>query len=150
VFAPRTQVLNSILFSCLRVGYTPWSLIDFAESKGFRLKQPKQAQAAAQAGPNTVDEQGDGGGEVEVCEAPPRSAVTLPGRARRGHHVPPPPEFDVQHHRRRRRPALSGRVRPTLFDVHGSAADVEAHGVHQGMMHNRDPSSGPQLLQHQA
>ncbi|KAF5832937.1 hypothetical protein DUNSADRAFT_11017 [Dunaliella salina] len=34
------QVLNSIVFSCLRVGQSPWMLIDYAESRGIRLIQP--------------------------------------------------------------------------------------------------------------
>lgn len=34
------QVLNSIVFSCLRVSQSPWMLIDYAESRGVRLIQP--------------------------------------------------------------------------------------------------------------
>eukprot|EP00798_Chlamydomonas_sp_ICE-L_P003815 gene3813-13885_t len=31
--------LNSVVKSCRLVGYTPWTLLDFAESRGIRLKQ---------------------------------------------------------------------------------------------------------------
>ncbi|KAJ9516565.1 hypothetical protein QJQ45_015258 [Haematococcus lacustris] len=36
------KVLNSVVFSCLRVGLAPWDLIDLAETKGLRLHQPSQ------------------------------------------------------------------------------------------------------------
>lgn len=54
------KILNSVVFSCMRVGYTPWTLVDFAESKGMRVISPAmveqqllagQAQAQGQAGP---------------------------------------------------------------------------------------------------
>ncbi|GFH17532.1 hypothetical protein HaLaN_14191, partial [Haematococcus lacustris] len=36
------KVLNSVVFSCLRVGLAPWDLIELAETKGLRLHQPSQ------------------------------------------------------------------------------------------------------------
>ncbi|KAJ9516974.1 hypothetical protein QJQ45_027378, partial [Haematococcus lacustris] len=39
---PAAQVLNSVVFSCLRVGLAPWDLIELAETKGLRLHQPSQ------------------------------------------------------------------------------------------------------------
>eukprot|EP00198_Chlamydomonas_reinhardtii_P003727 XP_001693063.1 predicted protein [Chlamydomonas reinhardtii] len=34
------RVVNSVLGSCQQLGYVPWTLIDFAESKGIRVRQP--------------------------------------------------------------------------------------------------------------
>ncbi|KAG2427215.1 hypothetical protein HXX76_010931 [Chlamydomonas incerta] len=34
------RVVNSVLASCQQLGYVPWTLIDFAESKGIRVRQP--------------------------------------------------------------------------------------------------------------
>lgn len=34
------RVLNSVIASCQHAGYVPWALVDFAESKGIRVKQP--------------------------------------------------------------------------------------------------------------
>ncbi|GFR50194.1 hypothetical protein Agub_g12362, partial [Astrephomene gubernaculifera] len=36
----RHRVVNSIIASCQRRGFIPWLLLDFAESKGIRVKQP--------------------------------------------------------------------------------------------------------------
>ncbi|GIL90972.1 hypothetical protein Vretimale_17077 [Volvox reticuliferus] len=34
------RVVNSVIASCQQLGYVPWTLIDFAESKGIRVKEP--------------------------------------------------------------------------------------------------------------
>ncbi|EFJ48303.1 hypothetical protein VOLCADRAFT_91074 [Volvox carteri f. nagariensis] len=34
------RVVNSVISSCQQLGYVPWTLIDFAESKGIRVKEP--------------------------------------------------------------------------------------------------------------
>eukprot|EP00798_Chlamydomonas_sp_ICE-L_P031146 gene31146-6286_t len=36
----NSYVLNSIVKSCSRMGYVPWTLLDFAESRGMRLNAP--------------------------------------------------------------------------------------------------------------
>ncbi|KAG2487301.1 hypothetical protein HYH03_014141 [Edaphochlamys debaryana] len=35
------RVVNSVIGSCQQLGYVPWTLLDFAESKGIRVKQPE-------------------------------------------------------------------------------------------------------------
>lgn len=112
-------VLNSIVFSCLRVGYTPWTLIDFAESRGIRLVQPSavaaeaeaalgdggsggawsQATAGWAAGAGTKQPEMGRGGQISslgktLVGPPPRAAVTWPGQASRGPTGKPPPEFE--------------------------------------------------------
>ena len=36
------KVINSIVASCEHIGFVPFTLIDFAESKGVRVRQPSR------------------------------------------------------------------------------------------------------------
>eukprot|EP00197_Chlamydomonas_leiostraca_P009934 CAMPEP_0202871020 /NCGR_PEP_ID=MMETSP1391-20130828/17519_1 /ASSEMBLY_ACC=CAM_ASM_000867 /TAXON_ID=1034604 /ORGANISM="Chlamydomonas leiostraca, Strain SAG 11-49" /LENGTH=915 /DNA_ID=CAMNT_0049551725 /DNA_START=262 /DNA_END=3010 /DNA_ORIENTATION=+ len=79
------KVLNSIVFSCVRVGYTPWTLIDFAESKGIRIIQPHAAYAMLQtrrAAAAAARSSGlAGAGSTGAAGSPTPARTTLPGQA---------------------------------------------------------------------
>jgi hypothetical protein len=64
------RVVNSIIASCQRMGYVPWTLIDFAESKGLRLRQPDNLDSRdeddyAVAAATPADAAAPSGGELQ-------------------------------------------------------------------------------------
>ncbi len=155
VFSFVLQVLNSIVHSCVRIGYTPWSLVDFAESKGMRLVQLSVAESAAPGEDTAAD--------VAACDAepPPRALVSTPGRAYSGQHTRPPADVDVPLRSRadqhlatlptpsEMRHSRSVSRRPALFSAAGPSQDTTTqHSEPQHHQHHHDaPYAGPSALQ---
>jgi hypothetical protein len=127
--AATVQVLNSIVFSCVRVGYTPWALIEYAESRGYRLAQPprhnsRRAQDHAAHSSSISGGGGDSNGSVghgnTSVPPPPRAACTQVGDVlpRSYHHAPPPGDFEGDARQLRRWKA-------------GSSANTSSGGIKQ-------------------
>ncbi len=71
------RVLNSVIASCQHAGYVPWALVDFAESKGIRVKQPGNLSSR--------DEEDEG---VLGPTFPPSSAPSSPDGSSSSNGVP--------------------------------------------------------------
>ncbi|KAG2429447.1 hypothetical protein HYH02_014029 [Chlamydomonas schloesseri] len=70
------RVVNSVLGSCQALGYVPWTLIDFAESKGIRVRQPDILSSRDEDDDGVVV--GNGGGAAGVASADSSSSHQQP------------------------------------------------------------------------
>lgn len=109
--------MNSISMSCQAVGYVPWTLIDYAESKGMRIKQPVG---------NSHDELSSSQARDQSHAASSSSSKRDGSRKHGGGHKGHANNNSGHHH-----PQVNGHHRPAGSDMHQQqgAASLRVNGV---------------------